>query len=236
MGSYDFGDILGQEIDLQLNRMQERFIKQKFDISLTDPLGFQETQKRLDDLRTLIVEKTYDTVVPSADLGENPDYETIIIDEGQRWRVRFPVGSVENPAYLFLINARIKVKADSECPDSSAIETPVRLIKQDVLPRMLRHPFGKSTFINPVGAIVDDKLYIYGDGQMVVQEVYIDYIKQPADIIYGQGHTPATGDTQDSELPDHTHNEIVDMTVRHMSALIQAPNYEQQTLETRQNE
>lgn len=236
MGSYDFGDLLGQEIDLQLNRMQERFVKQKFDVSNSDPLGFQETQKRLDDLRTLIREQTYNQVVPSGNLGENPDYNTLIVDEGQKWYVRFPDGAGQTDEYLFLINARIKVKVDENCPDSSATETPIRLIKRDVLPRMLRHPFGKSTFINPIGAILDDKLYIYGDGQMVVQEVYIDFIKKPRDVVYGPGHTPPVNNTSDSELPDHTHNEIVDMTVRHMAALLQAPNYQQQVIETQQNE
>ncbi len=236
MGSYDFGDVQGEEIDLQLNRMQERFVKQKFDVSNADPLGFQETQKRLDDLRTLIREHTYDTVVLEANLGTDPDFTTIVVDQGQKWYIQFPTGADDSDQYLFLINARIKAKVDATCDDSTAVETPVRLIKRDVLPRMLRHPFGKSTFLNPVGAILDDKLYIYGDGQMVVQEVYIDYIKQPTDIVYGPGYNPATQVEESCELPDHTHNEIVDMTVRHMAALIQAPNYQQQVIETQQNE
>ena len=236
MGSYDFGDILAEEIDLQLNRMQERFVKQKFDVSIADPLGFQQTQKRLDDLRTLIASAEYTTVVPSDNLGNDPDYSDLIIDEGQKWYVKFPDGADNTSEYLFLVNARIKAKVDATCNDSTAVETPIRLIKQDMLPRMLRHPFGKSTFLNPIGAIVDDKLYIYGDGSMVITEVYMDYIRKPRNIQYGDGYVQAVEENIDSELPDHTHNEIVDMTVRHMAALVQAPNYQQQVIETQQNE
>lgn len=262
MGSYAFGDILGEEIDLQLVRMQERFIKQRFDKSLSDPLEFQQTQKRLDDLRTLIVPAVRGTNIAEADIDSSTDFYNVYVTTtvGNSWYLRVPPSLqpwtdpipdpvlnpdayvlylaflAADPEYMFLIDAWVMVKVNSDCDDNTAIRTPVRLVKREELTRTLNHPFAKSTIDSMVGTMLEDKLYVHGDGILVVTEININYIKAPRAIVYGPGFIVPSTERVDSELPAHTHNEIVDMTVQHMSALIQAPNYQQQVLETRQNE
>lgn len=262
MGSYAFGDVQGEEIDLQLNRMQERFVKHRFDKSLSDPLEFQQTQKRLDDLRTLIVPTKRSTNVAEADIDTDTDFYGVYVTStiGNSWYmvlppaiqpwtdpipdpVLDPVGYAayvawldSDPEYMFLIDAWVMVKANSTCDDNTAVIAPVRIVKREFLPRTLKHAFAKPTIESMVGTMVDDRLYIHGDGTLVITEININYIKVPIEIVYGPGYVDPTAVRVDSELPVHTHNEIVDMTVQHMSALIQAPNYQQQVLETRQTE
>jgi hypothetical protein len=262
MGSYAFGDVLGEEIDLQLVRMQERFVKQRFDKSLSDPLEFQQTQKRLDDLRTLIVPTVRSTSIAEADIDSNTDFYDVYVatTTGNSWYMKVPpvlqpwtdaipdpiLNPVEyaaylaflaaDPEYMFLIDAWVMVKVNSTCDDNTAIMAPVRLVKREELTRTLKHPFAKSTIDSMVGTMVDDKVYVHGDGTLIITEININYIKAPQAIVYGPGYIEPSTERVDSELPVHTHNEIVDMTVQHMSALIQAPNYQQQVLETRQNE
>lgn len=262
MGSYAFGDVLGEEIDLQLNRMQERFVKQRFDKSLTDPLEFQQTQKRLDDLRTLIVPTTRSTAIAEADIDTDTDFYDVYVTTttGNSWYMILPpviqpwtaaiptvldpqedqdayaAWLASDPEYMFLIDAWVNVKVNSTCDDNTAVIAPVRIVKREFLPRTLKHPFAKSTIESMVGTMVDDKLYIHGDGTLVITDLNINYIKLPQNIVYGPGYIQPTTVRVDSELPVHTHNEIVDMTVQHMSALIQAPNYQQQVLEARQSE
>jgi hypothetical protein len=262
MGSYAFGDVLGEEIDLQLVRMQERFVKQRFDKSLSDPLEFQQTQKRLDDLRTLIVPTVRGTSVAEADIDTNTNFYDVYVTStvGDSWYIVLPPAIqpwtlpipteldpqedqdayaawvASDPEYMFLIDAWVMVKVNSDCDDNTAVMAPVRIVKREFLPRTLKHAFAKSTIESMVGTMVDDKIYIYGDGTLDITEVNINYIKVPRAIVYGPGYIEPSTERVDSELPVHTHNEIVDMTVQHMSALIQAPNYQQQVLETRQNE
>jgi hypothetical protein len=87
--------ILPQEKDYFLNRAQERFIKQRYSPrSNAKQLGFEMSQKRIDDLRNLLVPNYYDKVyqLPSTDF----DYET-------KGRFYFP------DDYLFLTSNRSKV-------------------------------------------------------------------------------------------------------------------------------
>lgn len=87
--------ILPQEKDYFLNRAQERFIKQRYSPrSNAKQLGFEMSQKRIDDLRKLVVPNYYDKVyqLPSTDF----DYTT-------KGTFYFP------DDYLFLASNRSKV-------------------------------------------------------------------------------------------------------------------------------
>jgi hypothetical protein len=87
--------ILPQEKDYFLNRAQERFIKQRYSSrSNSKQLGFEMSQKRIDDLKNLLVPNYYDKVyqLPSTDF----DYET-------KGRFYFP------DDYLFLTSNRSKL-------------------------------------------------------------------------------------------------------------------------------
>ena len=57
----------------------------------------------------------------------------------------------------------------------------------------------------------------------------IEYIKQPAKIRYG-GYVYIDGvtyATQQCELPEHVHSEIVDLAVQIASGIIESPEYVQ---------
>lgn len=87
--------ILPQEKDYFLNRAQERFIKQRYTaISNPKQRGFEMSQKRIDDLRNLLVPNYYDKVyqLPSSDF-----------DATTKARFYFP------DDYLFLTSNRSKV-------------------------------------------------------------------------------------------------------------------------------
>lgn len=87
--------ILPQEKDYFLNRAQERFIKQRYTaISNTKQRGFEMSQKRIDDLRNLLIPNYYDKVyqLPSTDF-----------DVDTKARFYFP------DDYLFLTSNRSKV-------------------------------------------------------------------------------------------------------------------------------
>lgn len=250
MGSYDFSDMLPEEIDLQINRMQERFVKQRFDVSIADPQGFQQTQKRLDDIRTVIVndfqytqkdeyaEYTNTTADFTTTFFENPTDD--------EWFVVLPTN------YMFLINVRVLAIRGDNCDPSDAnassdaqtFEVDCRITKRNLLPKMQQHPFGKSRYDSPLATIVDNRLYVHGDGVFRVTGFIIDYIERPTEVKYGSRYLSQSNQTStqgsntdiDCDLPLHTHNEIVDMTVQHIAGVIQAQTYQTHVVENQQNE
>jgi len=88
--------ILPQEKDYFLNRAQERFIKQRYG-ALSNPKrqGFEMSQKRIDDLRNLLVASYYDKCfrLPAIDF----DYDN-------KLKFYFPGD------YMFLTSSRSKIK------------------------------------------------------------------------------------------------------------------------------
>lgn len=87
--------ILSQEKDYFLNRAQERFIKQRYVPSPTSKeKGFEMTQKRIDDLRNLLVPNYYDKVY---------QLDSLDFDYTTKGRFYFP----DN--YMFLTSNRSKI-------------------------------------------------------------------------------------------------------------------------------
>lgn len=85
--------LLDQEIDLELNRAMQRFINQRYGKNNVYQEGFEESQKRIDELRTLLTE--YESGVTFKEVLK-PD--SIFVDQFQL------------PAdYMYLVNQRSKV-------------------------------------------------------------------------------------------------------------------------------
>ena len=63
LGSFQVDNLLPEEIDLELNLAQRRFVKQKYSPDSNNKgVGFEQNQRRLDDLRNLIEDYTdYDS-------------------------------------------------------------------------------------------------------------------------------------------------------------------------------
>ena len=242
MGSYDFSDLLAEEIDLQLNRMQERFVKQRFDVSTADPQGFQQTQKRLDDIRTVVANDiTYATAKKYSDFNATSTAtdQFYANTAGDEWFIVLP------ESYLFLVNVRVSVIRGENCdPETESFEVDCRISKRNLLPKMKQHPFAKPRYDSPLATIIGDRLYVHGDGVFRVLGFIIDYIKKPDEVKYGSAYLTQSNQTStqggntdiNSILPSHTHNEIVDMTVQHIAGMIQAQTYQTHVIENQQKE
>lgn len=100
LGSFQVDNLLPEEIDIELNLAQRRFVKQKYSAaSNRQGLGFEQSQKRLDDLRNLLEDTT---IYESSYLGP-------VYDSGPRGpiladRFKMPID------YMHLINLRAKVR------------------------------------------------------------------------------------------------------------------------------
>ena len=208
VGSYVYDTFLEEEIDFFLNKMQERFIKDRV-FKTSDPkrLGFSLNQKRLDDIRVILEIDFIDTNTGDA----NAEYQ----------RYDLPVD------YLYLINLRARL-TPSHCDSTVLNKVPARVVEQDKLYEMLRNPFAKSLPTTPVAAINSEEITIYQTKKFILKGVELDYIRKPEKIDLSS--------SQDCELAEHTHHEIVDMTVKHILEIIESPRYQGNSAEEAQSD
>jgi hypothetical protein len=214
VGSSVYDSFLSDEIDFWLNRAQDRFIKQRLH-PITDPkrLGFSKTIKRLDDLRMILSVDYTDGIIPSTAVAfQNFD---------------LPVD------YRFLVNARVSMHYNP-CGNQVSTSDPevirdLRIVEQDKAYTMQGSPFSKSTGENPMGFIFDENIRVFQDGKsFILKTIYLDYLRIPTQINLSL--------LQDCELAEHTHQEIVDMTVRNMVEAIESPRYQTNSIEQSQSE
>lgn len=111
IASFQVDNLLPQEIDHELNLAMMRFIKQRFSMTSNRVgKGFEQSQKRIDDLRTLVVDHKDSTNTQGAVYTSN--YSDIYVD-----RYTLPLD------YLFLISVRATVEYGCGGP-VAVIDTP----------------------------------------------------------------------------------------------------------------
>jgi len=125
IASFQVDNLLPQEIDHELNLAMTRFIKQRYNFTSNRlGKGFEQSQKRIDDLRTLVVEHKGYTQYEGVVFTSN--YSDIYID-----RYTLPLD------YLFLVSVRANVKytCNTNIQDSIVYEDEIiDVIKIDLTP------------------------------------------------------------------------------------------------------
>ena len=227
-GSYDYEDLLGEEIDLQLNRGVGVFVKNKVDKSNADPLGFEQTQKRLDDIQSLIVSNNYVEELPEEEVNFTEEYSFA------NNNYSFPLPD----DYFLSLRIDASVKRNSTCNDDTAVSVPVRIIRNNQVGFHMNNPFSTTKEESPIGTIKTNGGLILTDGVFRLVDFQMEYIKQPAKIITGSKYISPlpVGNNIGCDLPEHTHFEIVDLAVAYLAASMERSNYQQLTMEKMQNE
>jgi len=192
------------EIDITLNEALSLYIKIIAEPRMRSYLGFEANQRSIDDLKNIV-----ETGVPipvSNNIIELPDNYLFYI----KGSLSISKGSCENK------KASLKIRQHDDNFNSS--------------------PFDKSSFEwREVNGVFNNKGIELFTEDFTVNEAYISYIRKPLYIHnaedYGSGSyrlldgTVLTG-TQDCELSDHTHSEIVDLAVLIISGELNLPNYQ----------
>ncbi len=104
---------------------------------------------------------------------------------------------------------------------------PNRLTTSEHLYRYLRHPFNKPKRQRPVSNLAGENIFVYTDGAFIIDEVFVDYIKEPRIISLNL--------QQSCELAEHTHTEVVDLAVEYILYAISSPRAQLKTQENALN-
>ncbi len=120
--------------------------------------------------------------------------------------------------------------SDKRVPEvySARITEGNRFSQQDDIFTLLNDPFNTTKHTSPLTTMRGRSLDIYTSDIFIIDTVKITYIREPQEISLPLG--------VDCELPEHTHQEIVAMTVSSILEAISDPRYQSAAMEVTKNE
>lgn len=201
-----------------INEAIDLFWKTRYSGLNTKQQGFEQTQKRIDDLRTLISNKVYTREI----IDDNPNYI-----------VQLP----EDYCLLLGDTAGILPVGNNECwetdntgkyiiKQTDTLEATIENIDRQLANSLSEHRL-KYCMARPLKLIQNDKIILITDSNYRVVKYMITYLRKPSHI---QTNDDLTQEYTD--LPDMTHVEIVKLAVRLYSANKPTQNYQALAQET----
>ena len=196
-----------------INEAIDKFWKTRYSGLNYKQRGFEQDQKRTDDLRTLVTKHTYkDTDITKVNQEEYTvtlpnDYVILLGDTAGI----SPADGVINNCWEkdALGNYKIKYSDTIE----GTIETVDRIKENSLSEYRLKYTKAK-----PIRLIQDNTITLYTDGNYKVAEYTIEYLKKPSKVDLKTNPTD-----EYTDLPSHTHMEVVKLAVQLILATL--PNY-----------
>lgn len=185
-----------------INEAIDKFYKTRYSGINFKAQGFEQTQKRIDDLRTLIKNKKY--TEGSINKSDRNSY------------------SVELPEdYVLLLGdtAGIQPSNLNECWETNergeyiikytdTLESTIETLDRQLGNSLSEHKL-KYCQARPLKLIQDNNVILYTDGKYKVSEYEITYLAKPSEI-----NSSNITNTEYTDLPEHTHMEIVKMAIQ----------------------
>lgn len=187
--SANYPNFTDTEIDLLLNQAQDRIVKQRYGLNNNKRESFEESQKRAEDLKGVVVNAI---ITPSPTASDNIDPNANFITlPSDHW---------------FLIQDR----ADIQVTDCNGLITikrvPVRPIQHNDFDKVIIDPFNKPTDNKVLRLMENSRVELIHDPNTLIVTYYMRYIQQPVRVNITTGTT--------FQLSPHLHQEIVDEAVK----------------------
>jgi len=189
------------EIFWWINRSIETFVKTRWDGNNPKHEGFEQSQKRIDDLRTLVKEPTTTLVISAGTVKPNSYTAPIPVD------------------YMFTLGEEVSITTIGTSPVTSRegiTETSVDKYVDDIV-----NPFSEHIYHNgwarPLRLYRGSLVELITDGTYTIVGYYLRYLMKPTVVAL-----PSTS----CDLPEHTHYEIVKGAVRMYLENIKDPRYQ----------
>ena len=199
--SLGYPNLLPEEIDIHLNNNIEKFVTLRLYGENSKPASFEETQKRTDDLGDIIKNSNISTFSVTTDNKPNSSFLTLPADY---WHA---LDGGEECTITYL-----------DCHSQLATKrTPVYPISTSHYNKLIRDPFNKpdqDTIFRLVFGITGTsrRFELITDGVITVNTFHLRYCSKPDEVRYGTTYSTVTTDVN-CNLPEHTHKEIIAMTV-----------------------
>jgi len=194
-----------EEIDLWLNMYIKKFTKTRYSGINPKQQSFEETQKRTDDLRTLLRMSDIGLTSTSPSVAHPNSYFFDLPDE-----------------YWFTVGEEAEINV-------SGTESRVSIIQctLDEYPKKIIDPFSEHILhyqsAKPLRIFYRDSVELVCDTDYSASHYYLTYITKPTEVSI----TTST----DCNLPEHTHDEIVKGAANMALENIEQPRYQTHSAE-----
>jgi len=198
-----YPEFLDGEIDIYLNEAQERIVKQRYGKNNIYRSGFEEIQKRTEDLKEL-VETRFCTVTSETAyqyIGDNvfrADIQSLFVDAG-----------LTQPAteeYQFYLKSIAQTCDDNDCCSWSR----VKLVQHDDISTVAEDPFNKPKKNRPIIFFESGDIFVWTADGNTIDGFQVTFIKRPATMDIGT----YGGAVTECELSEHLHKELLQEAIQ----------------------
>lgn len=187
-----------------INEAIDKFWKTRYSGINPKSQGFEQTEKRIDDLRTLIRNHTYSS--GQINSGAKNSYSVVLPEEyvillGDTAGIQ-PADNYPNECWETEDDGRYVIKY------TDTIESTVETIDRQLGNSLSEHKL-KYCQAKPLKLIQDNNVILYTDGKYKVSQYTITYLTAPSKI-----NSSNITNVEYKDLPEHTHIEIVKMAIQ----------------------
>lgn len=195
LDSNAFSNIIDEEAEYYLNKATREYIRRQV-VYLKESLEDASRQDFLSDsdasynLGVLLAIE----LIPNTAITDSPSYANAVMA---------PLSSLSDPMFSY-VHSQIRTASDSGWNGC-------KLISPSKINQYTRTEYNHPIFREYPVVVIGDNLYIFYDSRQTdVYELSLLYTKDPQRLV---ADSPATGEVTTSELPTHTHDELVDLAV-----------------------
>lgn len=208
VASDSYAEVTPYEKDVFINLAIVEFVKTRYGKNNLYQAGFEEIQKRTDDLRSLVKNAFPEiTAVPYENNTYRVHTNMLYLDEDKN--------TLNEDTYWFYLKGRALVN-DSEC---GLKYKECKQVQQDDLNRVLKDPFNKPTKNRVILYFEDNDIFVKCADNNTIDNFKLTFLKQPAKVNVGT----YGGQIVEFDLPEHTHEEIIKMSVKNAIEVIESP-------------
>lgn len=210
------------EVDWTLNEALKLFVKMIAQPRVSQHLGFEVSQRSIDDIRELVVDPI-DRDNIGFDIYNYPT--TFTVKDNQ---ITLP------KEYWFFLKGYVEMKKGNCIKEGQLY---IRRHEEE----FEESPLDRSSFewreVN--GVFYRDRIKVFNDGTFKNTRVFLSYVRRPKYMHFAEGHSPqgyklpsgvSLVGRSDCELSEQTHSEIVDIAVLLASAETQSTNLQESLL------
>lgn len=196
------------ERDYFINQGIRKFVKTRYSGTNSKREGFEQTQKRIDDLRTLVREVS----VPCTITGAIKPNGYVLTSPG-----------LSHANFLDTYWLSLGEEVTITPIGGSAIRQGVTEVTADEYRFEIDNPYSSFRLhygqAKPLRIFYNNTIEFISDATYAVNTAYVRYIKAPAIVSY-------TAPVVSCDLPEHTHDEIVALAVQMALENIEQPRYQ----------
>lgn len=212
---------ISKEKDIYINMAIRNLSKTRYSGNNVKRTGFQQDQKRTDDLRMLVKTTNYTALDTNNTLFNDGNTYSINSFPSDYWFSTGETCTIEIP-----IDTETSIQKDVDVTECT-IDNITNNLNNSLSGYRLRHNSAK-----PLRLYCDNTVYLYTDENYKINKYSLTYMCKPE--VFER--TNSNEDTEYAGMPEHLHDEIVAYAVRLALASISDERYQIYTAETQINE